>query len=308
MNRRIFLLGFALAALISSAAADHRDEPGRRGDTARVILYEKAGYRGDSITLYADEGFDNLERVTFEGGRRANDRISSIRVEGGAVLLAYEHAGFRGQLIRVTENIPNLDDRALPDVVGSWNDRISSLRVETGGRGRGDGRGFDRGGGRDRLDRVDYEKVISRAYEDILLRKPDADGLRYYRGLMIDQGWTEQMVRAHIRKSDEFHGPVINQMIARAYRDLLGREPDRSGLDHYRNLFLEHGLTEQGLRDDLRRSDEFRKRNQPPAPAPQVPPHGDDRPRRSPPPAPPRRDDKPAAEQIERDVKEEQPR
>ena len=282
MNRRIFLLGFALAALISSAAADHRDEPGRRGDTARVILYEKAGYRGDSLTLYADEGFDDLERVTFEGGRRANDRISSIRVEGGAVLLAYEHAGFRGQLIRVTESIPNLDDRALPDVVGSWNDRISSLRVEVGGRGHGDGRGNDRGGGRDR---VDYEKVIARAYEDILLRAPDPDGLRYFRGLMIDQGWTEQMVRAHIRKSDEFRGPVINKMIARAYRDLLGREPDRSGLDHYRNLLLDHGLTEQGLRDDLRRSDEFRKRNQPPAaPAPVTPPRTDkprtDRPER----------------------------
>lgn len=298
MNSRLFLFVATLVALASSAIADPRDDEHRRGDGPRVILYEKAGYRGDSITLYADEGFDDLERVTFEGGRRANDRISSIRVEGGAVLLAYEHAGFRGQLIRVTESIPNLDDRALPDVVGSWNDRISSLRVETGGRGRGEGRGFDRGGGRDHPDRVDYEKVISRAYEDILLRKPDADGLRYYRGLMIDQGWTEQMVRAHIRRSDEFRGPVINQMIARAYRDLLGREPDRSGLDHYRNQLLDHGLTEQGLRDALRRSDEFRKHNQPPAPAP----------RRSPAPAPPRRDDKPSAEQAERDVKEEQPR
>lgn len=273
MNRCLFLF---VVTLVSSAFADPRDMEHRRGGETRVILYEKAGYRGDSIALYADEGFDNLERVNFDGGRRANDRISSIRVEGGAVLLAYEHAGFRGQLIRVIESIPNLDDRALPDAVGSWNDRISSLRVETGGRGRDAGRGHDRSGGRDR---VDYEKVIARAYEDILLRAPDPEGLRYFRGLMIDQGWTEQMVRAHIRKSDEFRGPVINQMIERAYRDLLGREPDRSGLEHYRNQLLDHGLTEQGMRDALRRSDEFRKRNQPPSPAPQTPPRGDVKPR-----------------------------
>lgn len=293
MNRRLLLV--LVTAFVSSALADPRDDEHRRGGEPRVILYEKAGYRGDSLTLYADEGFENLERVNFEGGRRANDRISSIRGEGGAVLLAYEHAGFRGQVIRVTESIRDLADRALPDAVGSWNDRISSLRVEAGGRGRGDGRGHDRG----RPDRVDYEKVIARAYEDILLREPDPEGLRYFRGLMIDQGWTEQMVRAHIRKSDEFRGPVINQMIERAYRDLLGRQPDLSGLDHFRNQLLDHGLTEQGLRDALRRSDEFRRREQPEPPA---------APHRPPSPAPPGRDNKPRPEQPERDLKEEQPR
>lgn len=282
MNSRCLLLFVSFLALVSAARADHRDEERLRGGP-RVILYENAGYRGDSITLYGSEGFENLDRVTFEGGRRANDRVSSIRVEGGAVLLAYEHSDFRGQVIRVTESIPNLADRRMPDTSGVWNDRISSLRVETGGRGRGDGRGNDRGGGRDR---VDYEKVIGRAYEDVLLRAPDPDGLRYFRSLMIDQGWTEQMVRAHIRKSDEFRGPVINKLIERAYQDLLGRAPDPSGLGHFRSRLLDHGLTEQGMRDEIRRSPEFRERNQPPAP--KVEP----------------RDEKPRADRPDRDNRE----
>lgn len=276
MNRRRLLCLFSFVVLVSAALADHREDERLRGGP-RLVLYENAGYRGNSITLFGSEALENLDGVNFDGGRRANDRISSIRIEGGAVLLAYEHSNFRGQVIRVTESIPNLADRNLPDTVGSWNDRISSIRVEGGGRGRGDGRGNDRGGNRDR---VDFEKAIARAYEDVLLRAPDGDGLRYFRGLMIDQGWTEQMVRAHLRKSDEFRGPVINRIIERAYQDVLGRAPDRSGLDHYRNQILNRGLTEQGLRDALRRSDEFRQRNQPPpAPAPQTPPRGDDKPR-----------------------------
>ena len=265
MNRSRLLLWIPLVALVSTSLAEHRDDERQRGGP-RIILYENAGYRGNSITLFGREALENLDRVSFDGGRRANDRISSIRIEGGAVLLAYEHSDFRGQVIRVTESIPNLADRTLPDVGGSWNDRVSSLRVENGGRG-GRGRDERRGG----PDRVDYEKVIARAYEDVLLRKPDADGLRYYRGLMIDQGWTEQMVRAHLRKSDEYRGPVINRMIERAYQDLLVRQPDPSGRAHYRNQILNRGLTEQGLRDALRRSDEFRQRTQPPAP--QAAPH-----------------------------------
>ncbi|MBI3884142.1 MAG: beta/gamma crystallin family protein [Opitutae bacterium] len=275
MNCRFVFLLLALAGVVPAARADHRDEESRhRG--SRVVLYEKAGYRGDSLTLFAGEAVENLDRVSFDGGRRANDRISSIRIEGGAVLLAYEHARFRGQLIRVTESIPNLADRALPEVVGSWNDRISSLQAEAGGRAHGDHRHGDR---RAPPDGADYERIIARAYDDVLRREPDAEGLRYFRGLMIDQGWTEQMVRAHIRKSAEYRGPVINRMIERAYQDLLGRSVDPSGLDHYRNLLLDHGLTEQGMRDDLRRSAEFRQRSQPPAPAPQTPPRGDDKPR-----------------------------
>ena len=41
---------------------------------------------------------------------------------------------------------------------------------------------------------------------------------------------------------------------------------------------IDQGWTEQGLRDALRRSDEFRQRNQPPAPTPQTPPRDKERP------------------------------
>ena len=292
MNRSRLLLWIPLVALVSTSLAEHRDDERQRGGP-RIILYENAGYRGNSITLFGSEALENLDRMSFDGGRRANDRISSIRVEGGAVLLAYEHSDFRGQVIRVTESIPNLADRARPEGAGTWNDRLSSLQAEAGGRAHGDHRHGDR---RAPPDGADYERIIARAYDDVLRRAPDADGLRHYRGLLIDQGWTEQMVRAQLRRSDEYRGPVINGLIARAYRDLLGRQPDPSGLDHYRNLLIDHGLTEQGMRDDLRRSAEYRQRHQPPAPhqlpAPVVPP----------------RNGLPRAERPEREADERLPR
>ena len=77
---------------------------------------------------------------------------------------------------------------------------------------------------------------------------------------MIDQDWDEQMVRESLRRSDEYRGPVVNRIIGRAYRDVLGREPDARGLEQCRNAVIRQGMTEDELRNDLRRSDEFRHR------------------------------------------------
>jgi len=244
------LLILALLAAVSGLAQprDRRDERGPDRDRPRgprIILYEDAGYRGDSLVLYPGDTLENLSGLAFEGGGRLNDRISSIRVEGGAEVYVYTDAYFRGAVMRLTEGVRDLTDRLLPGgVSASWNDRISSLRVEVRRRDE---------------PRIDPEVVIKRAYRDILGREADPVGLRDYRGLIIDQGWTEAMVRDHIRHGDEFRKEGADRIVQRAYRDVLGREADPDGLRTYRAKLLEKNWTEGDVRDALRNSEEYRK-------------------------------------------------
>ncbi len=256
-----------LPAVLAAQPRDHdrkdRDDRSERAQPReyrsggpRVILYEHSNFRGDALVLYPGDEILNLDPGRFEQGARINDRISSIRVEGGAELFVYEHAGFRGHVMRVTGDIRNLADRPTPDRGVVWNDRISSVQV-----GR-----ESRRGGRERP--ADADVIIGRSFEDLLGRAPDADGLRHYRGLIIDQGWNERMVRDHIRAGAEFRGAGIDRIIKRAYHDLLQREPDAPGLAHYRRMLLERNWSEQELRDNIRRSDEYRRLQKQPRAAP----------------------------------------
>lgn len=253
MKRLLLLLAVCVA--VPSSWADRRDDDRRdnerRGRGPRVIVYQHADYRGNSLVFYPGDVLENLADVRFENGGPLNDSISSIRVEDGAEIYVYDNSRFRGQVMRLTENARDLSGRLLPgSVSANWSDRISSLRVErVEERRRGDG------------PRADPELIIKKAYQDLLLREPDPTGLRSYRGLIIDQGWTEQMVRDHIRRGDEFRREGADRIIRRAYLDVLGREPDPSGLKQYRRALLEKDWTESDLRDELRRSEEFRKKS-----------------------------------------------
>jgi hypothetical protein len=245
------LLILALSILLPAAWAGREDDERRRNEP-RVILYQHADFRGDSLVLYPGESIDNLSGRAFPNGSSLNDSVSSIRVEGGAEAYVYENARFRGQVLRLTESVRDLTNRPLPDAArASWNDRISSIRVEQLRR---------RSGERP----VDPDPVVKRAYRDLLGRDPDGTGLRYYRGLMIDQGWTEIMVRDHIRQGEEFRREGADRIIRRAYQDLLEREPDESGLRNYRKMILERNWSENELRDNLRRSQEYLNRTPPP--------------------------------------------
>jgi hypothetical protein len=111
---------------------------------------------------------------------------------------------------------------------------------------------------------TDYDRIIRRAYQDILHRAPDEEGLRHYRREMIDNGWTEQDVRRALRTSAE-HDKVkeesADRIVRRAYQDILGREPDAQGLARYRNEILRNGWTERQVRDALTNSPEYRQKN-----------------------------------------------
>lgn len=250
-----FLIAFS-DCFFSFAWAEHRGNE-RQWEEPRVILYQHADYRGDSIVIYPGEVIDNFSGQTFSDGNGLNDKVSSIRVEGGAEVYVYENARFRGAVMRLTENVRDLAGRLLSaDPRDNWNDRISSLQVAGSSR-RSDKR-KDRGDEQNRD--IDCDRVIGRAYKDLLGRAPDESGLRNYRGLMIDQGWTEKMVRQHIQHGEEFRIEGADRIIRRAYLDVLGREADPSGLKHFRRAILDKEWTEGDVRDDLRRSEEYRNK------------------------------------------------
>jgi TorA maturation chaperone TorD len=110
----------------------------------------------------------------------------------------------------------------------------------------------------------DVDRVIRRAYEDILHREPDQEGLRHYRVEMLDNGWTEQDVRTALRKSSE-HDNVrqssADRIVKRAYQDVLGRDPDYNGLVQYRNRIIDDGWDEHDVRQALLKSPEYRQKN-----------------------------------------------
>ena len=110
----------------------------------------------------------------------------------------------------------------------------------------------------------DPDRVVRRAYEDILHREPDTEGLRLYRSRMIDQNWTEQDVREALRKSPEYSqrsSESADKIVRRAYQDVLGRDPDTNGLYTYRNKVLNQGWDEQDVSAALRKSPEYRQKN-----------------------------------------------
>lgn len=106
----------------------------------------------------------------------------------------------------------------------------------------------------------DYERIITRAYEDILGRQPDKDGMRHFRSRMIDERWDEDRVRAALRESDEYRLRQVDVVINRAYDDLLRRKADRQGQETYRRKMLREGWDEQRVRQDIMNSDEYRRR------------------------------------------------
>jgi len=165
---------------------------------------------------------EDLRRVPPE----MNDRISSIRLFGRAEVIVFGDDRFRGGWARFDRSIRDLRDVR-------WNDRISSLRVGNDWRepefreyrGRFDGDRFD-DRGRDDRGRDDRGR-------DDRGRSDDRRG----RG-----------------------GPDVDQIVRRAYQDVLGRDPDEGGLRQYRSRILDDGWNEEQVRNSLRASPEYREK------------------------------------------------
>jgi hypothetical protein len=110
---------------------------------------------------------------------------------------------------------------------------------------------------RPRIDRRTAEAYVQRAFREVLDRPADPEGLRTYTDRLIREGWSEQQMIQQLQRSNEARGINADQAITKIYRDVLGRDPDASGLAHYRAKWRD-GWTQGQIRDDLRRSGEGR--------------------------------------------------
>ena len=111
---------------------------------------------------------------------------------------------------------------------------------------------------RPRIDRRTAEQMVQRAFREVLNRPADPEGLRTYRDRVMLEGWSERQVIEQLQRSSEARGMNADEAIRQAYRDVLGREPDASGLASYRAKCRD-GWTQGQIRDDLRRSQEGRQ-------------------------------------------------
>ncbi|MBI5771089.1 MAG: DUF4214 domain-containing protein [Verrucomicrobia bacterium] len=235
--------GFVAALLLALPAA------AQRSATARAIFYTEPGYRGESLVVEAGAVVENLEFVRDRRGRALNDRISSVRFEGPVRAAIFEHSQFRGAFTWISRDIPDLSAHSLGDQrsAETWNENVSSLQVEA----------LKTDGPRDFVawERRDAERAVRATFRDYLGRDPDAQGLRFYTGRLMDAGWSEEQLRDAFRRSDEFRTRDVDAIIRKTYREVLGRDPDPSGLAAYRRG-LGRGMTEPQMRAELGRSRE----------------------------------------------------
>jgi hypothetical protein len=111
------------------------------------------------------------------------------------------------------------------------------------------------------------DAMIRRAYRDILNREPDPEGLASYRRAILEDGIEEHDLRLMLRKSDEnraqrreMRQDEAEDMVRRAYRAVLNREPDAEGLREYTQRIRRDGWSQRDVETILLKSDEYRNR------------------------------------------------
>jgi len=102
---------------------------------------------------------------------------------------------------------------------------------------------------------VDDANFVEEAYEGLLGRQPDAEGLAFWTGRLAD-GETRSRVVAQIGDSVEHRELVVRV----AYREILDRSPDPGGLEYYSAGIIDR-LTARSLRAQIFGSIEFYERS-----------------------------------------------
>jgi len=196
------LIGAIVVSIPAVASAQLRwGRPAVPRDGA--CFYRDAGFRGDYFCVRAGE-----DLAWIPNG--LNDEISSIRTFGRAEVTIYKDRRFSGRAERFGGDVWNLRNQG-------WNDRLSSLRVDSSRGGwRGDDRGYgrrddDRGYDDRRNDNRRYDdremaraqQVVRRAYQEVLRREPDVNS-RGYVDRVLRENWSQSDVERELRRSSEY--------------------------------------------------------------------------------------------------------
>jgi hypothetical protein len=240
---------FALLVLLASASTATAQRWGRdRSPRDGACFYKDPNFRGDYFCIAAGDEFNRMPE-------EMNDKISSVKIFGRAEVIVFRDIRFDGRSSRFDGDVRNLKEEG-------WNDLISSIRVRTTGRGVFGGQS---NGSFGRRPSDDPDRIVRRAYQDILEREPDANGMRLYRSRIIDEGWTESQIRESLRDSREYRERSrmtpqrAEDIVRRAYLSVLRREPDSGARGYVEKVFRER-WTQQDVERELRRSPEYRNK------------------------------------------------
>ena len=217
---RIVVIACA-AALLAGASA--QAQWGRPSHPSRgACFFEDANYEGRYFC--ASVGRD-AATIPID----ANDRINSIRIYGSVDVIVYKDGDFRGQSRRLTSSVSNLG------WVG-WANRISSYRIEErsytshGGWGGAYGGGGWGGGGSS--------------------GQGNSWGGAY--GAGSRSNWSN-------RDGGRWTYQDAENIVRRAYRSVLGREPD-PGARSWIDAVMKNNWSQAQLEAELMKSPEYRNR------------------------------------------------
>lgn len=242
-KRAVAYAVFAVLACSSTAMAQRwgRERQPRDG----ACFFKEPNFRGDYFCV---EAGDEANRVPDD----MNDKISSMKTFGSVEVFVYRDIRFEGRSGHFEEDVRNLKREG-------WDDVISSIRVRSM---RG---GFFGDRRRESARNEDPDRIIRRAYQDVLDREPDSGGLRLYRSRIIDEGWTEAQVRESLRNSPEYRERMsmtptrAQEIVRRAYLSVLRREPDAGARGWVDRVLRDH-WTQADVERELRKSAEYRNK------------------------------------------------
>ena len=217
-----------------------------------LVVFEDAEFRGAQATLTRDAADLSALSLGDHRGATWNNRISSLRLEFIQPVAPNFYRWERREAERAVRAAyrdilgRDPDERGLRDyrdrlMERGWNETQlrDNLRLSPEFRSR------------------DLQAIIRKVYREVLGRDPDPSGHdSYLRALR--NGMTEAEFRADLRHSAEFVSKAARESITRAYRDLLRRDPDPSGLAYYTKQMLERGWDENRVRESIRASEEYR--------------------------------------------------
>lgn len=252
---------------------------------AEVTIFQDPRFGGRWTRLEGD-----VRDLRREGW---NDRLSSLRVSAGDWRDLAEYGGRYGDrengsgLGRI-ETDPWRDEGYDQRDGEGYNprdsrgdsgiDRYPTDRRGDAGAGQYDPQGRRDGSGVGRAESIDprgggasgaravetADAVVRRVYREVLLREVDPQGLTLYRDHLNSGRWSEQDVRDALLASAEYRQrttvtPQQNaeQLVARAYRAVLNREPDPASRV-YVDKVLRERWTEADVSRELRNSPEYR--------------------------------------------------
>jgi len=221
----------AAAAILAASSTASAQRWGReRTPNDGACFYEDADFHGDYFCVRGGEDLSSIP----DG---MNDRISSVRLFGRTDVTLFKDTKYHGRSTRLTHDVRNLKSEG-------WNDLVSSIQV------RGSA-----------ATAIDADRIVRRAYQDVLEREPDTAGLRQYRSRVIDDGWSEQQVREALRNSPEYQKLSLtkaHEIVRRAYQNVLKREPD-AGASGYVDKVMRQHWTQADVEKELRKSPEYRR-------------------------------------------------